>query len=344
MNHHLPPTLIIAEAGVNHNGNLHMAKQLIEVAANAGANYVKFQTFKTERLVSRSAQKAQYQAANTGNNTEGQFDMIKRLELDENAHYQLLEHCQKTGIGFLSTAFDLESIDLLKKLGLTLFKIPSGEITNLPYLQKIACHAGNVILSTGMANLSEIEAALSVLLQNGLQRSQITLLHCNTEYPTPMADVNLKAMQTMAQTFGVKTGYSDHTNGIEVAIAAVALGAVCIEKHFTLDRNLPGPDHRASLEPDELKNMVQAIRNIEQALGNGIKQPSASELKNKPVARKSIYTARPLPAGHLLTPDDLEMKRPAYGISPMDMQLVLGKQLKTGLPAEHLLQLTDLIL
>lgn len=344
MNHQLPHTLIIAEAGVNHNGSLQMAKQLIEVAAQAGADYVKFQTFKTELLVSRTAQKAQYQTANTGNNTEGQFDMIKRLELDETTHYQLLEHCQKTGIGFLSTAFDLDSIDLLKKLGLTLFKIPSGEITNLPYLQKIAQTAKEVILSTGMANLAEIEAAITVLLQNGLQRAQITLLHCNTEYPTPMPDVNLKAMQTMAQTFGVKTGYSDHTNGIEIPIAAVALGAVCIEKHFTLDRNLPGPDHRASLEPDELKNMVQAIKNIELALGNGIKQPSPSELKNKPIARKSIHTARPLPAGHLLTPDDLAMKRPGHGISPMDMQLVLGKQLKTNLPAEYLLQLTDLIL
>lgn len=335
-------TLIIAEAGVNHNGNLQLAKQLIEVAAAAGADYVKFQTFKTEQLVSRNAQKAEYQNANTGNSTERQFEMIKRLELDQNAHLELIAHCRQNNIHFLSTAFDLQSIQLLKDLGQTLFKIPSGEITNLPYLQQIAKTASRVIMSTGMANMDEIEAALNILLQNGLQKPDITLLHCNTEYPTPMQDVNLLAMHTMAQTFELKVGYSDHTMGIEVPIAAVALGAVCIEKHITLDRNLPGPDHRASLEPPELTAMVQAIRNIEQALGNGIKQPSPSELKNKPIARKSIHLAAELPAGHRLTLSDLVMKRPGYGISPMNLHQVLGKRLKTKLPEEHLLLPDDL--
>lgn len=335
------PTLIIAEAGVNHNGSLELAQQLIEVAANAGADFVKFQTFKTEKIISQKAPKADYQTHNTGNATETQFEMVKRLELDEVAHRRLIEHCKKTGIGFLSTAFDLESIDLLADLEQTLFKIPSGEITNLPYLQKIAATAQQVILSTGMATLQEVETALRVLYK-GLQPQQITVLHCNTEYPTPYSDVNLRAMLTMQQAFGVQVGYSDHTLGIEVPIAAVALGAVCIEKHFTLSRQLPGPDHRASLEPNELKAMITAIRNVEQALGNGIKRPSPSEFKNRAIARKSIHLATALPKGHLLTFPDLEMKRPGTGISPMMLHAVVGKRITANLPAEHLLTWEDL--
>jgi N,N'-diacetyllegionaminate synthase len=327
-------TLIIAEAGVNHNGSLEIAKQLIDVAADAGVDYVKFQTFKTEKLVSRKAAKAAYQVENTGNGAERQFDMIKKLELDRETHEALMAYCLTKNIQFFSTAFDLDSIDLLEELGLPLYKVPSGEITNLPYLQKIAAKGKPVIISTGMSNLADIEAAIGVMIQSGLNRDALTILHCNTEYPTPMADVNLKAMTTIANAFGVKVGYSDHTLGIEVPIAAVAMGAVCIEKHFTLDRNMDGPDHRASLEPMELKAMVAAIRNIEQAMGDGIKVPSASELKNIAVARKSIHLLNDLPAGHVLTQADLSMLRPGDGISPMNSHLVLGHTLVMDLPAE----------
>jgi N-acetylneuraminate synthase len=268
-------TLIIAEAGVNHNGSIEIAKKLIDVAVEAGVDYVKFQTFKAEKLVSKTARKAAYQVENTGED-DGQFGMIKKLELDKAKHDILINYCESKGIKFLSTAFDHDSIDLLMELGIDLFKIPSGEITNLPYLQKIAATGKPIILSTGMANLGEIEAALDVLYSGGIERENITVLHCNTEYPTPMQDVNLRAMNTIAAAFKVKIGYSDHTLGIEIPIAAVAMGAVCIEKHFTLNREMEGPDHRASLEPEELKVMVSSIRNIEKAMGNGIKQPSVS--------------------------------------------------------------------
>jgi len=338
----LKPVLIIAEAGVNHNGNIDMALELIDVASEAKADFVKFQTFKTEQLVSKKAIKAAYQKTNTGDRDETQMDMIKRLELSRQDHEKLIAHCKFRNIGFLSTAFDLESIELLKELGQNLFKIPSGEITNLPYLRKIADTAEEIILSTGMATLGEIEAAIDVLLAKGKLRSEIMLLHCNTEYPTPMKDVNLNVIQTLHRAFGVKVGYSDHTLGIEVPIAAVAIGAVCIEKHFTLSRKLSGPDHPASLEPSELVAMVQAIRNIELALGHGIKHPTESERKNIEVARKSIHINKPLKAGHLLKEADLVMKRPGNGISPMDMDKVIGMKLKSDVPEEHLLKWIDL--
>jgi len=327
-------TLIIAEAGVNHNGSLDLARQLIDVAAEAGVDYVKFQTFKTEKLVSKQAEKADYQVENTGNEQESQFEMIKKLELDRSTHEVLINYCATKNIRFFSTAFDLDSIDLLEELELPLYKVPSGEMTNLPYLRKIAGKGKPVILSTGMCTLADIEAAIRVMLATGLEREMLTVLHCNTEYPTPMADVNLRAMITIGRAFGVKVGYSDHTLGIEVPIAAVAMGAVCIEKHFTLDRTMEGPDHRASLEPTELKAMVSAIRNIEVALGDGIKAPSASEAKNMAIARKSIHLADALPAGHVLTEDNLAMKRPGDGISPMDLDLIVGRKIATDLPAE----------
>ena len=280
-------TFIIAEAGVNHNGSLDMAIEMVDVAAAAGADAVKFQTFKAEKVIAVNAPKAVYQMETTGSD-ESQLEMVKKLEQDEPAHKTLLNHCQEKDIQFLSTPFDLESIDLLDRLGLNIFKIPSGEITNLPYLRKLGALSKQLILSTGMADLGEIEDALGVLTDSGTPLENITVLHCNTEYPTPFEDVNLRAMQTIAHAFGVAFGYSDHSLGIEVAVAAVALGAVVLEKHFTLDRNLPGPDHKASLEPDELQAMVRAIRNIEKALGNGIKRPSPSEAKNKIIARKSL--------------------------------------------------------
>lgn len=337
-----PRTLIIAEAGVNHNGSIETAKLLIDAAAAAGVDYVKFQTFKTEQLVSRTAAKADYQVENTGDAAETQFEMIKKLELDRGTHEELIAYCKTKNITFFSTAFDLDSIDLLDGFDLELWKIPSGEITNLPYLRKIAALGKPTILSTGMSNLSDIEAALAVLLANGLRRDQVTVLHCNTEYPTPMTDVNLRAMNTIAEAFNVAVGYSDHTLGIEVPIAAVARGAVCIEKHFTLDRKMEGPDHRASLEPGELKAMVVAIRNIESALGSTLKKPSPSETKNIPIARKSVHTAKALPAGHVVTAEDLEMKRPGDGISPMELDNLIGRTIRYDLPAETKLKPTDL--
>lgn len=335
-------TLIIAEAGVNHNGSLELAKKLIDVAAMAGVDFVKFQTFKTEKLVSRRAAKARYQVENTGGGAESQFEMIKKLELDRDTHLTLMNYCAEKGIRFFSTAFDLDSIDLLEELGLPVYKVPSGEVTNLPYLRKIAGLGKPVILSTGMCTLADIESAIRVMTAAGLRREDLTVLHCNTEYPTPMADVNLRAMTTIGHAFGVKVGYSDHTPGIEVPIAAVAMGAVCIEKHFTLDRTMEGPDHRASLEPDELAAMVAAIRNIEVALGDGIKQPSASEAKNMVVARKSIHLVAGRPAGHVLAEADLEMKRPGDGISPMDLDLVVGRTLAEALPEETKLTFSHL--
>lgn len=318
-------TFIIAEAGVNHNGSLEMAFQLIDVAVAAGADAVKFQTFKAEKVIAVNAPKAGYQKETTGSN-ESQLEMVKKLELDETAHIQLYQYCQHKGIRFLSTPYDLESIDLLNRLGLEIFKIPSGEITNLPYLRKLGALKKRLILSTGMADLGEIEDALDVLTESGTPRENITVLHCNTEYPTPFEDVNLRAMLTIKNAFGVEVGYSDHTSGIEVPIAAVALGATIIEKHFTLDRNLPGPDHRASLEPPELSAMISGIRNIEKALGTGIKRPSPSELKNKFVARKSIVAAFPIKKGETFTAMNITVKRPGTGITPMRWDEIIGRK------------------
>lgn len=315
-------TLIIAEAGVNHNGSIDMAKQLIDAAAVAGVDYVKFQTFKAEKLVTKDAKQAEYQQRNAADSS--QYAMLKKLELTPRQHEELVAYCQQKGVCFLSTAFDLESIEYLHSLHLGLWKIPSGEITNYPYLKKIAQYGEPVIMSTGMCSMDDVELALSVLLKNGLTKEQISLLHCNTEYPTPMQDVNLKAMLQLRDKFGVKVGYSDHTKGIEVPIAAVALGAEVIEKHFTLDRTLPGPDHKASLEPNELKTMVDAIRNIEQALGNGQKQVSKSEEKNMAIARKSIVAAKDIKKGELLTENNLTTKRPGTGISPMRWEEIIG--------------------
>lgn len=315
-------TLIIAEAGVNHNGSIEMAKQLIDVAAAAGVDYVKFQTFKAEKLVTKDVKQAEYQQRNAAE--DSQYAMLKKLELSESQHEELITYCKQKGVRFLSTAFDLESIEYLHSLNLGLWKIPSGEITNYSYLKKIAQYGEPVIMSTGMCSMDDVEQALNVLLKNGLTKEQISLLHCNTEYPTPMQDVNLKAMLQLRDEFGIKVGYSDHTKGIEVPIAAVALGAEVIEKHFTLDRTLPGPDHKASLEPNELKAMVDAIRNIEQALGDGHKHVSASEEKNMAIARKSIVAAKDIKRGELLTEENLTTKRPGSGISPMRWEEVIG--------------------
>jgi N,N'-diacetyllegionaminate synthase len=318
-------TFIIAEAGVNHNGSLELAKKMIDVAVDAKVDAVKFQTFKAERVVSRHAPTAEYQKKTTTAD-ESQLEMVKKLELDEVAHEELLFYCRSRNIQFLSTPFDLESIDLLDKLGLGTFKIPSGEITNLPYLRKIGALKKKIILSTGMANLGESEDAVDVLTSAGTKLKDITVLHCNTEYPTPMPDVNLNAMQTIKFAFpGIRVGYSDHTEGIEVSIAAVAMGATIIEKHFTLDKNMEGPDHKASLEPDELTAMVMAIRNIEKALGSGIKKSSQSELKNKPIARKSIVAAKNIQKGESFTKENLTVKRPGTGTSPMRWDDVIGQ-------------------
>ena len=318
---------IIAEAGVNHNGSLEMAKQLVDEAARAGADAVKFQTFRAEALVSRQTPKAAYQQQTTAAD-ESQFDMIRRLELSPEAHRELIAHCRTAGIQFLSSPFDLGSIDLLAELDLQVFKIPSGEITNLPYLRKVGRLGKRTILSTGMATMAEIAAALEVLQGAGVGRDQLTVLHCNTEYPTPMEDVNLRAMLSIREEFGVAVGYSDHTLGTEVAVAAVALGATLIEKHFTLDRNLPGPDHRASLDPSGLLEMVAAIRNIEAALGDGVKRPSASESKNRPLVRKAIVAARNIAAGELLDEPCLTVMRPAQGLNPMLWDEVVGQPAK----------------
>jgi len=316
--------LIIAEAGVNHNGDLDLARQLIDVAADAGADMVKFQTFTADSMVTAHAGKADYQNRTT-NASESQHAMLRRLELSRDMHETLIAHCKSRGIQFFSTGFDQASVDMLAELGLDRFKIPSGEITNLPYLRHVGRYGKSVILSTGMATLDEVEAALEALEQAGTPRKRITVLQCNTEYPTPMADVNLSAMLTIRNAFDVAVGYSDHTLGIEVPIAAVAMGATVIEKHFTLDRNQTGPDHKASLEPDELKAMVVAIRNIEQAMGEGVKRPSASEEKNKPIARKSLVAACPICAGDVFTVENITVKRPGTGISPMRWDEILGQ-------------------
>jgi N,N'-diacetyllegionaminate synthase len=317
-------TFIIAEAGVNHNGNIEIAKKMIEVAKECGADAIKFQTFKAEKVISKYAPKAEYQKQTTGE-IDSQLEMVKKLELSFDDFIVLKEYCDKLNIMFLSTPFDFESIDFLDDLGLEIFKIPSGEITNLPYLEKIGKLGKKVILSTGMADLGEIEDALDILTSCGTKKEDITILHCNTEYPTPYEDVNLLAMLTIKEALKVKVGYSDHTLGIEVPIAAVALGASVIEKHFTLDKNMEGPDHKASLEPHELKVMIDAIRNIEKSLGNGIKKPSKSELKNKDIARKSIVAKREIKKGEIFTEDNITVKRPGNGISPMRWYEVLGK-------------------
>lgn len=314
---------IIAEAGVNHNGSIDLAKKLIDVASESGVDAVKFQTFKAENLVSKNAQKADYQKQTTDKN-ESQFDMIKKLELDVDTHKELMFYCKTKDIMFLSTPFDHDSIDLLSDLGLEIFKIPSGEITNLPYLRHIGRLNKKVILSTGMADNGEIEDALDVLIAAGTKKENITVLHANTMYPTPMEDVNLKAMVTIGNTFDVAFGYSDHTLGIEVDIAAVAMGACCIEKHFTLDKTMEGPDHKASLEPDELKAMVKAIRNIELALGSCVKKPSKSEIPNIQIARKSIVAKMDIKKGEILSENNLEIKRPGNGINPMRWDEIVG--------------------
>lgn len=335
--------LIIAEAGVNHNGNMEMAKKLIDAAADAGADYVKFQTFKTEKLVSVDAKQAEYQQKNMGGSaTDSQFEMLKKLELSVNDHYELIAYCNSKKIKFLSTAFDLDSIDLLNELNIDLFKIPSGEITNLPYLEKIGRLNKQVIVSTGMCVMEEIEDAVDTLVASGTQRDKISVLHCTTDYPTAMNDVNLNAMLSIQKHLNVPVGYSDHTLGIEIPIAAVGMGAVIIEKHFTLDKTLPGPDHKASLEPSELKAMVSAIRNLEVAFGSADKQPTATEKKNMLVARKSIHLAKDLSQGHILTVNDLVMKRPGDGISPMDLEKVIGKKTIKDFPLDYKLSWEDI--
>ena len=316
--------LIIAEAGVNHNGSLQIAKQLVDKAVEAGVDIIKFQTFKSEKLVSKDARQAEYQQRNIGKRDESQLAMLKKLELSVEAHHELMDYCKERNIRFWSTAFDMESIDFLHSLNMGLWKIPSGEITNYPYLKKIASFHEEVILSTGMCELSDIEAALNVLIDEGVKKEQITVLHCNTEYPTPYQDVNLKAMLEIGEKFGVKIGYSDHTQGIEVPIATVALGASVIEKHFTLDKTMEGPDHKASLEPVELKAMVSAIRHIELALGSGHKTISESERKNIEIARKSIVAACHIKEGEVLTEKNLTVKRPGNGINPMRWNEVVG--------------------
>ncbi len=313
---------IIAEAGVNHNGSVELACELIDVASESGADAVKFQTFKAENLVSKNAEKAEYQKQTT-DASESQFDMIKRLELDIDAHKKLIDYCQEKDIMFLSTPFDHESIDLLNELQLQIFKIPSGEITNLPYLRHIGLLNKKVFLSTGMSNLQEVGDALTVLINSGTLKENITVLHANTMYPTPMEDVNLNAMLTIQKEFAVAVGYSDHTLGIEVDIAAVAIGASVIEKHFTLDKAMDGPDHKASLEPDELKAMVSAIRNIEKALGGYEKKPSPSESINIDIARKSIVANQIIKKGELLSKKNITIKRPGAGINPMKWDVVI---------------------
>jgi N,N'-diacetyllegionaminate synthase len=325
---------IIAEAGVNHNGEIAKAKQLIDAAAAAGADYVKFQTFKADKLVSTEAKKAAYQAKNINDGDDSQYGMLKKLELSEEDHYILKEYATKAGIKFLSTGFDEDSLDFLDSLGIDFFKVPSGEITNYPYLQHIASKKKPVLLSTGMSSLGEIEQALDVLTAAGVPIEDIGVLHCNSQYPTPFEDVNLGAMLSIRDAFKVRVGYSDHTLGIEIPIASVALGATVIEKHFTLDRNLPGPDHKASLEPSELAHMVKSIRNVELALqGDGRKRPSASEAPNKSLVRKSIHLATDKKEGDVLSKGDLIMKRPGDGISPMLIDLVIGKKVSKNLAA-----------
>lgn len=317
---------IIAEAGVNHNGSLDLALRLVDAAVAAGADVVKFQTFRASSLASRNAPKALYQQATTDAGVS-QFEMLRKLELSEANHKKLMSYCQQQGIAFLSTPFDFPSIDFLASLGMSAFKIPSGEITNLPYLRKVGGLGKDIILSTGMSTLEEVADALRILEAAGTPRSRVTLLHCTTQYPAPLDSVNLRAMLTLREAFpGIAgVGYSDHTQGIEIPLAAVALGATVVEKHFTLDRNMEGPDHKASLEPDELCAMVTGIRKVERALGDGIKAPAQAEIPNMAVARKSIVAARPIKKGDLLSEENMAVKRPGNGISPMHWDAFVGK-------------------
>jgi N,N'-diacetyllegionaminate synthase len=332
---HMKKVLIIAEAGVNHNGSLELALQLVDAAKASGADAVKFQSFRAELLATRSAHKAAYQER-TVPNSESQFEMLRRLQLDATAHRRIIDYCKEVGIEFLSSPFDTESADLLESLNLGMYKIPSGEITNIPFLEHLARKGKPLILSTGMSTLGEVEEAVHAIATAA--PVPLTLLHCVTEYPAPYQAVNLRAMNTLKQSFGLPVGYSDHTPGIEIAIAAAALGAEVIEKHFTLDRSLPGPDHAASLEPHELKQMVIAIRNVELALGDGIKTPAACELANISVARKSIVAARSLPGGHMLSEQDLSIKRPGTGLAPKLLGRVIGRTLRVAVKQDELIE------
>jgi N,N'-diacetyllegionaminate synthase len=335
--------IIIAEAGVNHNGDLTIAKKLIDAAADAGADFVKFQTFKADKIVTQNAQKAEYQVRNTKDGDNSQYNMLKKLEMPDDWHQFLIEYAKSKGIQFLSTAFDNDSIDFLDNLGITIFKIPSGEITNKPYLKKIAQKKKPIILSTGMSDLSEIKQAIEVLINEGVYQDSITILHCTTEYPTPMLEVNLLAMNSIKAQLGFEVGYSDHTLGIEVPIAAVALGASIIEKHFTLDKSMPGPDHLASLDPSELKKMVTAIRNIEAAIsGSGNKELSVSEAKNIAIARKSLFFKHSLKAGHIIGQDDLIALRPGTGLSPMESDNIVGRILTVDVLKNDFVQFNQL--
>ena len=333
-------TLIIAEAGVNHNGSIELAKKLVEKAKEAGVDYIKFQTFKASKLVTKAAKQAAYQQKNIGKEGDSQYQMLKKLELSPEEHEILIDYCHQLGIKFFSTAFDFDSIEYLHSLNLGLWKIPSGEVTNYSFLKRIAAFNEPTILSTGMCDMEDVRAAVNALYKNGLSKENLILLHCNTEYPTPFEDVNLKAMDALRNEFGVEVGYSDHTKGIEVPIAAVALGATVIEKHFTIDRNMEGPDHKASLEPDELKAMVSAIRNIEKAVGgDGTKHVSESEKKNIAIARKSIVAACDIKAGEVYTEQNLTVKRPGNGVSPMRWEEVLGQKAKRDFNEDELIEL-----
>ncbi|WP_428260212.1 N-acetylneuraminate synthase [Gallibacter sp. Marseille-QA0791] len=327
---------IIAEAGVNHNGDFNLAKKMIDAAKKAGADYIKFQTFRTSQLVSKNAAKADYQKKN-GKSEESQFEMLEKLALTNGDFIALKEYCQDVGIGFISTPFDLASIDFLEKLNMDFWKIPSGEVTNLPYLERIGGTGRKIIMSTGMCNIFEIKDALKVLEKSGA--GEIVLLHCNTEYPTPFEDVNLNAMRYIESVTNKKVGYSDHTIGLEVPIAAVALGAVVIEKHFTLDRNMEGPDHKASIEMSELASMIRSIRNVEKALGKGMKEPTASERKNILVARKSIVAKKAIKRGEIFTEENITVKRPGTGISPMKWYEVIGKRAKRDFQEDELIEI-----
>lgn len=332
--------IIIAEAGVNHNGDLNNAFKLVDAAVDAGVDYIKFQTFKADKLVSKNAKKADYQIQNTKNNEDSQLSMLKKLELSHGDHDKLIAYCKERNINFFSTAFDLDSLEYLKDIGLELVKIPSGEITNLPYLRKAAKLFNKVILSTGMSTMEDISAAVQIFKNEGFENDKITILHCNTEYPTPMVDVNLKAMLAIEKEFGTEVGYSDHTLGIEVPTAAVALGAKIIEKHFTLDNKMEGPDHAASLEPQELKAMVSAIRNIELAIsGSGLKEPSESERKNMEIARKSIVAKTDIKMGEIFSEDNITVKRPGSGISPMAWDSVIGKPAIRDFESDELIEI-----
>lgn len=333
-------TLIIAEAGVNHNGSIELAKKLVEKAKEAGVDYIKFQTFKASKLVTKAAKQAEYQLKNIGKEGDSQYQMLKRLELSPEEHEVLIDYCHQLGIKFFSTAFDFDSIEYLHSLKLGLWKIPSGEVTNYPFLKRIAAYNEPTILSTGMCDLEDVRVAVNALYKNGLSKENLILLHCNTEYPTPFEDVNLKAMDALRKEFGVEVGYSDHTKGIEVPIAAVALGAAVIEKHFTLDRNMEGPDHKASLEPDELKAMVSAICNIEKAVGgDGTKHVSESEKKNIAIARKSIVAACDIKTGEMFTEQNITVKRPGNGVSPMRWEEVVGTKAKKDFSEDDLIEI-----